>query len=55
MQKWARRERPIREYCVQRLSLPGEFPGGPVIGLNIFTAEGPGSIPGWGTQILQAA
>ena len=25
------------------------------LGLCAFTAEGPGSIPGWGTKILQAA
>ena len=25
------------------------------LGLRAFTAEGPGSIPGWGTKILQAA
>ena len=24
------------------------------LGLGTFTAEGPGSIPGWGTKILQA-
>ena len=24
------------------------------LGLRAFTAEGPGSIPGWGTKILQA-
>ena len=26
-----------------------------LLGLHAFTAEGPGSIPGWGTKILQAA
>ena len=26
-----------------------EFPGGPVV--RVFTAEGLGSIPGWGTTI----
>ena len=25
------------------------------LGLSAFTAEGSGSIPGWGTKILQAA
>ena len=25
------------------------------VGLSTFTAEGPGSIPGWGTKIPQAA
>ena len=32
-----------------------EFPGGWWLGLCTFTAEGPGSIPGQGTKILQAA
>ena len=33
-----------------------EFPGGPVVRtLCLFTVEGAGSIPGWGTKILQAA
>ena len=25
------------------------------LGLSAFTAEGPGSVPGWGTKILQAS
>ena len=32
--------------------LVGEFSGSPVV--RTFTAEGLGSIPGWGTKILQA-
>ena len=32
----------------------GEFPGFQWLGLRTFTAEGPGSIPGWGTKIPQA-
>ena len=32
----------------------GEFPGVQWLGLCAFTAEGPGSIPGRGTKILQA-
>ena len=31
-----------------------EFPGGPVVRLCAFTAEGTGSTPGRGTKILQA-
>ena len=32
-----------------------ELPGGPVVrGLHALTAEGPGSIPDWGTEIPQA-
>ena len=31
-----------------------EFPGGPVVSRQAFTAVGPGSIPGWGTKIPQA-
>ena len=31
-----------------------EFPGGPVVGTLTFTAEGLGSIPGWGNKIPQA-
>ena len=31
-----------------------DFPGGPVLGLLISTAEGTGSIPGWGTKIPHA-
>ena len=31
-----------------------EFPSDPVLGLGSSTAEGPGSIPGQGTMILQA-
>ena len=31
-----------------------EFPGGPVVRTRCFHCHGPGSIPGWGTKILQA-
>ena len=31
-----------------------EFPGGPVARTWCFHCWGPGSIPGWGTKILQA-
>ena len=31
-----------------------EFPGGPVVRTWRFYCWGPGSIPGWGTKILQA-
>ena len=31
-----------------------EFPGGPVVRTRRFHCRGPGSIPGWGTKILQA-
>ena len=30
-----------------------KFSDGPVVRICAFTAEGPGSIPGWGTKILQ--
>ena len=32
----------------------GEFPGSSMVRTRAFTAEGPGSIPGWGTKIPQA-
>ena len=32
----------------------GVMPRGLVVGLHDFTAKGPGSIPDWGTTILQA-
>ena len=35
------------------ISKDGEFPGSPVLGFHAFTIEGPGSIPGPGTKILQ--
>ena len=38
----------------ERYGTHGEFPGGPVLGLHVFTTEGPGSIPGRGTKIPQA-
>ena len=31
-----------------------EFLGGPALGFHDFTAEGLGSIPGWGNKISQA-
>ena len=31
-----------------------DFSGGPVVRIHTFTAEGVGSIPGWGTKIPQA-
>ena len=37
-----------------RKSIIWEFPGGQRLGLCAFTAEGPRSIPGWGTKIPQA-
>ena len=33
----------------------GDFPAVQWLGLGAFTAEGPGSIPGWGTKIPQVA
>ena len=33
----------------------GEFPGRPVVGFAALIAKGRGSIPSWGTKILQAA
>ena len=33
----------------------GEFPGRPVVGFTALIAKGRGSIPSWGTKILQAA
>ena len=32
-----------------------EFPGGIVVRITGFHCHGPGSISGWGTEILQAA
>ena len=32
-----------------------EFPGSPVVRTRCFHCQGPGSIPGQGTKILQAA
>ena len=32
-----------------------EFPDSQWLGLSALTAGAPGSIPGWGTKILQAA
>ena len=37
-----------------RKSPPGNTLTVPWLGLRAFTAEGLGSIPGWGTEILQA-
>ena len=34
--------------------LETEFPGGPVVRTLHFHCQGLGSIPGWGTKILQA-
>ena len=31
-----------------------EFPGGPVVRTWHFPCQGPGSVPGWGTDISQA-
>jgi len=31
-----------------------EYPGGQVVRILGFHCHGPGSIPGWGTEILQA-
>ena len=56
-----KRETQYREKHFYQLSHRGkdaslrEFPGGPWLGLQSFTAEGPGSVPGVGTRILQAA
>ena len=40
--------------CLLRLTKAREFPGGPVVRTLRFHCWGPGSIPGWGTKILQA-
>ena len=37
-----------------KITLLGEFPGGPVVRTWHFHCWGPGSIPGWGTKIQQA-
>ena len=37
-----------------RLIFVWEFPGGPVVRTRRFHCHGPGSIPGWGSKILQA-
>ena len=31
-----------------------QFPGGPVVKTWHFPCQGPGSVPGWGTEISQA-
>ena len=36
------------------LNKPWEFPGGPVVRILCFIAEGMGSIPGWGTKVFHA-
>ena len=38
----------------KKKKIPQEFPGFPVVRTSDFTAVGLGSIPGWGTKILQA-
>ena len=35
-------------------TLTGDFPGGPMVRIWCFHSQGPGSIPGWGTKILEA-
>ena len=51
-------------WWVERTNIPGiwltknlvcewECPGGWWLGLSVFTVVAPGSIPGWGTKILQ--
>ena len=50
----------LREFVANRPALQGmlkvlrEFPGSPVVGTWSFHCPGPGSIPGQGTNILQA-
>ena len=43
--------------CISHRKKKGgaEFPGVPGLGLGALTAEGPSSVPGWGTKMLQAA
>ena len=36
------------------MDIARKFPGGPVLGLGSLTVWVQGSIPGWGTKILQA-
>ena len=31
-----------------------DFPGNPLVRTECFHCQGPGSIPGWGTKLLQA-
>ena len=38
---------------IYRLSHHGEFPGGLLVGILGFCCHGPGSIPGWETEIPQ--
>ena len=49
-----KKKKKIRLTFWVKTGISREFPGSPVIKTYIFTAEGPGSIPGWGTEILQA-
>ena len=39
---------------IYRISHHGEFPGGLVVGILGFCCHGPGSIPGWETEIPHA-
>ena len=45
----------LKKKSLQITHVGWEFPGGPVVRAPCFHCEGPGSIPGQGTKILQAA
>ena len=48
-------QRSQKEILFKKYIKNRECPGGPVVrDSGVFTAEGVGSIPGWGTKILQA-
>ena len=49
---WTAREVPINYFKSKEFR---EFPGGPVVRTRSFHCWGPGSIPGQGTKIPQAA
>ena len=40
---------------LKKVKETGEFPGGLVVRISGFHGHGPGSVPGQGTEILQAA
>ena len=42
-------------FCIFKMEALWELPGGPVVRTRRFHFRGPGSVPGWGTKIPQAA
>ena len=46
---------PVKSEDTLETSGSGEFPEGPVVRIQLFHCHSPGSIPGWGTKLLQAS